>query len=125
MFSTTIKRSVATLGVLAGLLAVAGPASASGGGDGLPYESISLNASRTSILQDTLVSGYNFKGKVIGLEPNALGTQVGSEGVKAPSRPAYFDLEWEADGIITRRTCSLENTMVSGYVKQFEDSCDR
>ena len=26
---------------------------------------------------------FTFKGEVIGLEPNALGTQVGSEGVKA------------------------------------------
>ena len=32
MFSTTIKRSVATLGVAAGLLAAAVPASAQGGG---------------------------------------------------------------------------------------------
>ena len=27
-----------------------------------------------------------FKGELIGLEPNALGTQVGSEGVKAPAK---------------------------------------
>ena len=32
MFSTNLKRSAATLGVMAGLLAAAGPASAQGGG---------------------------------------------------------------------------------------------
>jgi hypothetical protein len=79
MNSNTLKRTAATLGVVAGLLAAAGPANA-------------------QILDGPLMpkaSGYNFKGEVIGLEPTALGTQVGSEGV-------YFDLEWEAEGIIMR-----------------------
>ena len=62
MNSHTLKRTAATLGVVAGLLAAAGPASA-------------------QILDGPLMAkGYNFKGEVIGLEPYALGTQVGSEG---------------------------------------------
>ena len=56
MFSTTIKRSVATLGVVAGILAAAGPASAAGGGDDRPTEQVSVKAV-------------------------AAGTQVGSEGL--------------------------------------------
>ena len=36
MFSINLKRSVATLGVVAGLLAAAGPAGAQGGGADLP-----------------------------------------------------------------------------------------
>jgi hypothetical protein len=147
MFSTTIKRSVATLGVVAGLLAAAGPASAQildgpvlgkagpqpeAGGylatdpssevdNSIRGDAQDTQTRRASSLKDTLVSGYNFKaaaegtpdwmlgglaqvgsegvkddvpletvsftfkGEVIGLEPNALGTQVGSEGVKAPA----------------------------------------
>ena len=54
MFDSTIRRSVATLGVVAGLLTAAVPASAAG---------VPLEASRA----------------------DALGTQVGSEGVKAPA----------------------------------------
>jgi hypothetical protein len=54
MFDSTIRRSVATLGVVAGLLTAAVPASAAG------FET----------------------GTVRG---DALGTQVGSEGVKAPA----------------------------------------
>jgi hypothetical protein len=42
MFSNSLKRTVATLGVLAGVLAVAGPASAQGGGDDRPTESVSF-----------------------------------------------------------------------------------
>jgi len=68
MNSNTLKRTAATLGVVAGLLAAAGPASA-------------------QILDGPLMAkagpqheAGGFKGELIGLEPNALGTQVGSEG---------------------------------------------
>jgi len=59
MFSITLKRSIATLGVVAGLLAAAVPASAA------PTEE--------------LFGNYNFA-------VEAEGTQVGSEGVKAPTK---------------------------------------
>ena len=91
MFSTTIKRSVATLGVVAGLLAAAGPAGASPGNDTLratvtcldqdmttvkaPANSPSCGVSQSASLENTMVSGYNVKAA-------AEGTQVGSEGVK-------------------------------------------
>jgi hypothetical protein len=68
LFSTNIKRSAATLGVVAGLLAAAGPASAGG---------VSTGDERTSA-----VKGISSK-----VEPVELrGTQVGSEGVKAPAK---------------------------------------
>ena len=56
MSDSTIRRSIATLGVVAGLLAAAVPASAAG----VPAERPTMT-------------------------PAALGTQVGSEGVKAPA----------------------------------------
>jgi hypothetical protein len=79
MFSTTIRQSVATLGVVAGLLAVAGPASA-------------------QILDGpVLVKGAAFRGEVTGLEPTvkapAGATPAGISGeemanaVKAPAGP--------------------------------------
>jgi hypothetical protein len=82
MFSTNLKRSAATLGVVAGVLAGAGSASAA------------PDAPNSSSLKDTLVSGYNVKAAVGVREngsqgfvnaPTNAGTQVGSEGVKAPS----------------------------------------
>ena len=93
MFSTTLKQSVATLSVVAGLLAAAGPASAQildgpvlakagpqpeAGGylatdpssegvkDDMPLETVSFT-----------IKGAAFRGEVIGLEPT----------VKAPASP--------------------------------------
>ncbi len=65
MFNITLKRSLATMAVVAGLLVAAGPASAAG---------VSTGHERTSAVN----------GKT-----NA-GTQVGSEGVKAPSKAEPF-----------------------------------
>jgi hypothetical protein len=85
MFSNTIKRSVATVGVLAGLLAAAGPASAGTSGDPIPTESVSfVKGPHQSVV--VVVGEEDNVG--IGIAPvkaptNA-GTQVGSEGVKAP-----------------------------------------
>jgi hypothetical protein len=76
MFSTTLKQSVATLGVVAGLLAAAGPASAqildgpilakAGPQPEVPLETVSFT-----------IKGAAFRGEVIGLEPT----------VKAPASP--------------------------------------
>ena len=129
MFSITLRRSAATLGVvLAGLLAPAGPASAQIGPATIGVKAPRANSSevamesvtqarshndgfiewsggpdvfvhasaRTSSLQDCMVSGYNVK-------VDAEGTQVGSEGVKAPSK---------ADN---RSKHELEDCMVSGF----------
>jgi hypothetical protein len=58
MFSSTIKRSVATLGVVAGLLAVAGPASAQIGpatmGNALPAAPTGLRAGQSEVLYETV-----------------------------------------------------------------------
>ena len=58
MLSLKLKPALVSIVVTAGLLSAAAPASAQ------PFFGL-------------------FKGELIGLEPNALGTQVGSEGVKA------------------------------------------
>ena len=60
MFSTPLKQSVATLGVVAGLLAAAGPANA---------KSVSNEA--------LTIKGAVFRGELVGLEPT----------VKAPAKP--------------------------------------
>jgi hypothetical protein len=75
MFDSTIRRSVATLGVVAGILTAAVPASAAG----VPLEGpnvalTGLKAGQSSVLNETVT-----------VRADALGTQVGSEGVKAPA----------------------------------------
>ena len=106
MFNSTFKRSVVTLGVVAGLLAAAGPAGAQGGGvDFTRVASPQLNLFSTH-LENTMISGYNVKagaalddradrnanGVTEELFGNynfllaAEGTQVGSEGVTAPTK---------------------------------------
>ena len=110
MFSTP-KRAAATLGVVTGLLAAAGPASAQildgpvlAKAGPQPSVVIDLNdpffrlaSNDTLSARGTQVGSegvtdngvrletvsFTFKDEVIGLEPNTLGTQVGSEGVKA------------------------------------------
>src|SRR5262245_6836465 len=135
MIITSLKRSAATLGVLAGLLAAAGPAAAQGGGadftrfvvDGpitakaeprvtvdagsgddkvkaasgtqVGSEALALDDYGPHMARVTLGVGSSevFELNTFGGNDTlrARGTQVGSEGV-------YFDLEWEAEGIITR-----------------------
>ena len=103
MPSSTLKRTAATLGVLAGLFATAGPASA------MPiYMKV----------DDVAVVGAQFRGELVGLEPS----------VKAPASPTSVvftsvsnvaPLHGDVSLGITRtsRTNSLEleNTMISGY----------
>ncbi len=128
MFSTTIKRSVATLGVVAGLLAAAVPASAIEIGT---TETLDMNVkapakagpastqlgaaddvSQLSIATAEVFELNTFgltehegaadRGEVTGLEPNALGTQVGSEGVKAPTNAeGYIVMDWDYGGAAT------------------------
>ena len=115
MLSTTINRSVAALGVVAGLLAAAVPASAqlppttngytppvgSNKGNlatdpssevdnqmkGISAKELADAAKAPASSNQVFTSVSNvFKGEVIGLEPNALGTQVGSEGMMAPAK---------------------------------------
>ncbi len=153
MFSITLKRSAATLGVVAGLLAAAAPANAqfwqgmslrsqapinvepqmslTGWPDSPINDSHSASAqigpgmvgaksptdpasgftppigtdkgsliilAGTADDQMSLTEheGAAFRGEVTGLEPNALGTQVGSEGVKAPKPPASSERPTES-----------------------------
>ena len=80
MFSTTLKRSVATLGVVAGLLAAAVPASA-----GTPGS----------------VPGTEMTQAIAGKAPTNAGTQVGSEGVKddVPLDTVSFTFKGELIGL--------------------------
>ena len=91
MFSTTIKRSVATLGVVAGLLAAAVPASAIEIGT---TETLDMNVKAPTNAPAPIDSGpgddniwNNGDGNDVAA---AKGTQVGSEGVKAP-KPSDAD----------------------------------
>ena len=97
MFSTTLKQSVATLGVVAGLLAAAGPASA--GGPSWPRRPASAT-SEYEVEPDQAIGGVEAAGFVKApaktwtdgnnqpwdggsyRQGATLGTQVGSEGVK-------------------------------------------
>jgi hypothetical protein len=81
MFSSTLKRSVATLAVVAGLLAAAVPASANPRSDG--GQSASASASFIEIGSTETLDMYAFGGNDT---LDAPGTQVGSEGVNAPTR---------------------------------------
>ena len=87
MFSTNLKRSVATLGVVAGLLAAAGPASAQGGGADFPrgpqdpafrFEMAGLPVKAPA---KTWTEGNNQPSGGGCCRGATLGTQVGSEGV--------------------------------------------
>ena len=99
MLSMTLKRSAATLGVAAGLLAAAGPASAqflpTGTGVKAPANakpgSISGQEMTDAILSVKAPRNLN---DVEAIDFNALGTQVGSEGVKRNGR-AFFDIPAE------------------------------
>ena len=118
MFSTTIKRSVATFGVVAGLLVAAGPASAqvlpgmigvkapskatgpSGAGASFTLDVASSEVFELNTFGLTEHEGAAFRGELIGLEPSALGTQVGSEGVKdqAPGPKSSVAIVLRIDG---------------------------
>ena len=95
MFSSTIKRSVATLGVVAGLLAAAGPASAGAaafipevGDEVLAVKAPRPNSSPQDLEFRVEMGGLPCARAVDGGNDtlSAQGTQVGSEGVKAPTR---------------------------------------
>ena len=79
MSSITVKRSVATLGLVAGLLAAAVPASANPRNDGGQSASASFIEIGTTETLDMNAFGGNDT-------LDARGTQVGSEGVKAPNK---------------------------------------
>jgi len=92
MFSLTLKRLAATLGVVAGLLAAAAPASAQILDGPILWDTPRANNTwgpivyvRTEGGGLTLARNLN---DVEAIDLNALGTQVGSEGVKAPKPPA-------------------------------------
>jgi hypothetical protein len=158
MFSITLKRAAATLGVVAGLLAAAAPASAqildgpvlvkAGSSEGVKapvptsclvdfapgvcyFHTVKAPASPTSEvftsvsnvaprrLQGGIVPGgaiISALNDVEAIDLNALGTQVGSEGVKshrpalAPSRAGAFQLELEGVKAPKPRAMSQEPT---------------
>ena len=85
MFSSNLKRSVATLGVVAGLLAAAVPASAQvmPGTMGVTTPQVGSEGVKASVPPSLI----DYQGGVLsfhtGKAPTNAGTQVGSEGVKA------------------------------------------
>jgi len=141
MFSTTLKQSVATLGVVAGLLAAAVPASAmpAGASPIMPNDALKAGASEVSLMETN-------GDQLFITAPTNAGTQVGSEGAKAPTKTdeqlkdnvkaavvlnganAYgwtegnntpyddgLGIRGDAQDARTSRTSSLKDTMVSGY----------
>ena len=100
MFSIALKRSAATLGVVAALLAAAAPASAQ-----ILDGPILRNAPRANntwgpiVYVGTSGGGLTLARNLNDIEAidlNALGTQVGSEGVKAPKPPASSERPTES-----------------------------
>jgi len=106
MFSTTLKRSVATLGVVAGLLAAAAPAySAVGvrenGSQGAVKAPTKAevdnqvmiidgnNLDRVFQIRGDAIKGAAFRGEVTGLEPHSGGARRGADGMTVD---APFDL---------------------------------
>ena len=97
MFSNNLKRSVATLGVVAGLLAAAVPASAMPAGTAPPLHNDALQASQNEnqgMFNDNVpLEQVPFNKGAASERPQGViwdlleqanaGTQVGSEGVKA------------------------------------------
>lgn len=92
MFSITLERSVATVGVVAGRLAAAVPASAGTPGGVMPSspndavkapstESVWHEAARNGAVTNRDSAGHT----ALPRNNDAEGTQVGSEGVKAPN----------------------------------------
>ena len=71
MFSTTLKRSVATLGVVTGLLAAAGTASAQGGGADFTRgpQDPAFRFEMAGLPVKAPTKGAAFRGEVTGLEP--------------------------------------------------------
>ena len=108
MFSTTFKQSVATLGVVAGLLAAAAPASAGTMGVNTGHEGTSARFLKAPA-SPTSEGQRLFKGEMVGLEPfedrhtipaglvngcapgSAPVRQVGSEDVKTPVPASLVD----------------------------------
>ena len=98
MLSSTLKRSVATLGVVAGLLAAAGPASAGAhvGTATQPNDALTAVKAPTkvepagkTIAEDSFTESAWPQTVVEGLAARAAeaeGTQVGSEGVQARTK---------------------------------------
>jgi hypothetical protein len=92
MFSTTIKRSVATLGVVAGLLAAAVPASAQGGGADFTRFVVDGPITAKAEPAATQLGAANDVSQLSATE--AKGTQVGSEGVNAVLDTGMLEHEW-------------------------------
>ena len=100
MFGNNLKRSVATLGVVAGLLAAAGPASAMPAGTAPPLHNDALQAGQSEnqgMFNDNVpLEQVPFNKGAASERPQGViwdlleqanaGTQVGSEGVKAPAK---------------------------------------
>jgi len=87
MVGITLKRSAATLGVVAGLLAAAGPASAM---DYMGSPVVTYSVKAPAPTADAFLIDFAHTG--VKARTNA-GTQVGSEGVKAPTAGTQIGIE--------------------------------
>ena len=90
MFSTNLKRSVATLGVVAGLLAAAVPASAMPAGASPTASNDAVFVKAPTITHAGLMETNG--DQLFMKAPTNAGTQVGSEGVKDNLRGEAIDI---------------------------------
>jgi hypothetical protein len=121
MFSITLKRSVATLAIVAGLLAAAGPASA----QSLPGM-VGFTTPDDSLQLMTHASEQGWGNTHLYMKaPTNAGTQVASEGVTAPTKAgpqpevngythmeevSFTDIRGDAQDTQTSRASSLESS---------------
>jgi hypothetical protein len=107
MPSTTLKRTAATLGVLAGLLATAGPASA-----------MPIYMKYDDVGGVVAAAGTQFRGEVTGLEPTMKApASPTSEVFTSVSNvaPLHGDVSLGITQTSRTNSLELENTMISGY----------
>ena len=104
MPSTTLKRTAATLGVLAGLLATAGPASA-----------MPIYMKVDDVGSVVAAAGTQFRGELVGLEPSmkAPGSLVFTSVSNVA--PLHGDVSLGITQTSRTNSLELENTMISGY----------
>jgi hypothetical protein len=104
MPSTTLKRTAATLGVLAGLLATAGPASAT--------------PNHMKVEGVVSAAGTQFRGEVTGLEPTMKAPASPTSEVftsVSNAAPLHGDVSLGITQTSRSNSLELENTMISGY----------
>jgi hypothetical protein len=122
MPSSTLKRTAATLGVLAGLLAAAAPASAqlpptASGVTAVEIPGYTVKASRTNSVSGTEMTAAlrsanapaSPTSQVFTAVSNAIGAQIGSEGVKDKGLDVTFEVPEYVQAPSTGSATQLSN----------------